>query len=68
MLPAACKRPKKYEEEIQEVTVSLVVAIEISLDAAVAAVLSLLDGIFTLNEQRMAPKAFLCGQNVLLHS
>lgn len=40
--------PDKDKEEIQEVTSSLAAAKEVSLDVAVVAVLSELDGFFTL--------------------
>lgn len=39
-------------EEIHEVTASLAAAIEISSDAAAAAVLSELDGVFILKEEK----------------
>lgn len=51
------------EEELQEVTSSLAAATDISMDAAVEAFLSELDGVFTLKEeQRPTLKAFLGGK------
>lgn len=63
MLQAALISPRKSQEEIQqEVTASLTAAWEPIMDA-VMAILSKLDGLFTLKEQqRTALKAFIDGK------
>lgn len=53
------------EEEKEETTVSVIAAREISIDAIAAAFSSRMDGIFAIKEeQKMKPKAFLCGHHV----
>lgn len=62
---AACCPWKKEEEEIQEATVSRAAARNISADAGVAAVLSEMDGFFTLKEEkRTTLKLLLHGKDV----
>lgn len=58
------KTTEEVKEEEEEVTASLAALKEISADAAGVAVLSKLDGIVTLKEERKtALKAFLCKKN-----
>lgn len=60
LLIAALSGPRRRPEEIEEVTVRQAAAKQISTDAAAVAVLSDVDGIFTLNgEQKAALKASL---------
>lgn len=60
------KTHRRNGEEIQEVTGNLVAAKQTSVDAAVGAVLSELDGILRSKEElKVALKAFLGGKRCL---